>query len=108
MIRRPPRSTLFPYTTLFRSAEDVARAEAGQEGDPVPHASSKTGSVFPSGYPAGGPNSRTASGGRYANLPGAADVSVRSRVAQLAEHATVNRRVAGSSPAAGAPGPGAS
>src|SRR3712207_7646035 len=25
MIRRPPRSTLFPYTTLFRS-EDVRRA----------------------------------------------------------------------------------
>src|SRR5258708_22095006 len=23
MIRRPPRSTLFPYTTLFRSAEEV-------------------------------------------------------------------------------------
>src|SRR3712207_6395754 len=23
MIRRPPRSTLFPYTTLFRSAVDV-------------------------------------------------------------------------------------
>src|SRR2546426_9352002 len=23
MIRRPPRSTLFPYTTLFRSATDV-------------------------------------------------------------------------------------
>src|SRR2546422_4274802 len=23
MIRRPPRSTLFPYTTLFRSASDV-------------------------------------------------------------------------------------
>src|SRR3712207_8767172 len=23
MIRRPPRSTLFPYTTLFRSGEDV-------------------------------------------------------------------------------------
>src|SRR3712207_7788325 len=22
MIRRPPRSTLFPYTTLFRSADD--------------------------------------------------------------------------------------
>src|SRR2546427_6642703 len=30
MIRRPPRSTLFPYTTLFRSlfvAADVATAE---------------------------------------------------------------------------------
>src|SRR3989454_4948404 len=25
MIRRPPRSTLFPYTTLFRSAADQAQ-----------------------------------------------------------------------------------
>src|SRR3712207_8450146 len=25
MIRRPPRSTLFPYTTLFRSARDLRR-----------------------------------------------------------------------------------
>src|SRR5256884_8486172 len=25
MIRRPPRSTLFPYTTLFRSLGNVAR-----------------------------------------------------------------------------------
>src|SRR5258708_21304912 len=24
MIRRPPRSTLFPYTTLFRSREELA------------------------------------------------------------------------------------
>src|SRR5256885_3179899 len=23
MIRRPPRSTLFPYTTLFRSGDDI-------------------------------------------------------------------------------------
>src|SRR3712207_7477491 len=31
MIRRPPRSTLFPYTTLFRSAEPdfVVVAQAG-------------------------------------------------------------------------------
>src|SRR3712207_7598928 len=27
MIRRPPRSTLFPYTTLFRSAERRDRRE---------------------------------------------------------------------------------
>src|SRR2546422_4656054 len=27
MIRRPPRSTLFPYTTLFRSVEHVTRWE---------------------------------------------------------------------------------
>src|SRR3712207_7156357 len=25
MIRQPPRSTLFPYTTLFRSLDDVGR-----------------------------------------------------------------------------------
>src|SRR3712207_9244189 len=30
MIRRPPRSTLFPYTTLFRSAGDVAEHPDGQ------------------------------------------------------------------------------
>src|SRR2546426_8583416 len=28
MIRRPPRSTLFPYTTLFRSAQAQAAREA--------------------------------------------------------------------------------
>src|SRR3712207_7960398 len=28
MIRRPPRSTLFPYTTLFRSAERAAEVAA--------------------------------------------------------------------------------
>src|SRR2546427_7548585 len=27
MIRRPPRSTLFPYTTLFRSEKSTRRAE---------------------------------------------------------------------------------
>src|SRR3546814_8853997 len=36
MIRRPPRSTrtdtLFPYTTLFRSAEDIAREIDDREG----------------------------------------------------------------------------
>src|SRR3712207_7067953 len=29
MIRRPPRSTLFPYTTLFRSRRASARAAGG-------------------------------------------------------------------------------
>src|SRR5258708_12332540 len=28
MIRRPPRSTLFPYTTLFRSREELDEADA--------------------------------------------------------------------------------
>src|SRR3712207_8445940 len=30
MIRRPPRSTLFPYTTLFRSSLKKNRARVGQ------------------------------------------------------------------------------
>src|SRR3712207_7867061 len=32
MIRRPPRSTLFPYTTLFRSADDDRIAGAAGVG----------------------------------------------------------------------------
>src|SRR2546421_8069104 len=29
MIRRPPRSTLFPYTTLFRSSDAASTGKAG-------------------------------------------------------------------------------
>src|SRR5690349_24579697 len=32
MIRRPPKSTLFPYTTLFRSVRDHAQAAAEADG----------------------------------------------------------------------------
>src|SRR5258707_2650267 len=32
MIRRPPRSTLFPYTTLFRSSDKLARDFRGGRG----------------------------------------------------------------------------
>src|SRR3712207_7116134 len=35
MIRRPPRSTLFPYTTLFRSLPQVVQVEARQGGRPI-------------------------------------------------------------------------
>src|SRR3712207_7619379 len=34
MIRRPPRSTLFPYTTLFRSRREVPMAFQGRPGMP--------------------------------------------------------------------------
>src|SRR3712207_7318502 len=36
MIRRPPRSTLFPYTTLFRSQDHdlLERRHAGSGGEP--------------------------------------------------------------------------
>src|SRR2546430_11616079 len=42
MIRRPPRSTLFPYTTLFRSISEVDAEEEDQQARdrepvPIPH-----------------------------------------------------------------------
>src|SRR3712207_1705475 len=40
MIRRPPRSTLFPYTTLFRSAA------VAYSGGPRPYASAGMGELF--------------------------------------------------------------
>src|SRR5256885_11815601 len=47
MIRRPPRSTLFPYTTLFRSVEqgafgDQAPPRAGGQNPPIWSADSKS------------------------------------------------------------------
>src|SRR2546426_8087882 len=42
MIRRPPRSTLFPYTTLFRSQEDGVRSE-GQDAGAAGGGASATG-----------------------------------------------------------------
>src|SRR3712207_7813808 len=52
MIRRPPRSTLFPYTTLFRSPAHPAAAGRGMgaKQPDVPH----TGA--PDGAGAGGDN----------------------------------------------------
>src|SRR3712207_4982805 len=37
MIRRPPRSTLFPYTTLFRSGEKLLFKDANEGVEYVPH-----------------------------------------------------------------------
>src|SRR5260370_14723158 len=52
MIRRPPRSTLFPYTTLFRS-----QARSGL-GDRTPQAQGdqdQTGTYLRGSHPHGGP-----------------------------------------------------
>src|SRR3712207_7966005 len=43
MIRRPPRSTLFPYTTLFRSGVD--RGEFPRRHDPAHPAADERGYV---------------------------------------------------------------
>src|SRR3712207_7981422 len=76
MIRRPPRSTLFPYTTLFRSADLVAvpgdvldqhvgqglvRADLGGRGDAeLAHASSSP--APPGRAPSPGPRARAVAG----------------------------------------------
>src|SRR3712207_9079900 len=48
MIRRPPRSTLFPYTTLFRSEDRVAELVVAERPGPraaVPQAGQRDGDV---------------------------------------------------------------
>src|SRR2546427_12907712 len=44
MIRRPPRSTLFPYTTLFRSLE---RQEMGIHAPPPDHVAARRREAHP-------------------------------------------------------------
>src|SRR5687768_17651476 len=43
MVGRPPRSTLFPYTTLFRSAEETAHLLADDARDGVEQAADREG-----------------------------------------------------------------
>src|SRR3712207_7822624 len=43
MIRRPPRSTLFPYTTLFRSRQREEVEELPQRGDEAGHVGERRG-----------------------------------------------------------------
>src|SRR3712207_3240836 len=46
MIRRPPRSTLFPYTTLFRSNSEWKKRERGEEWQPGENLSAAIGQGF--------------------------------------------------------------
>src|SRR3712207_9556981 len=60
MIRRPPRSTLFPYTTLFRSAlAGIALTQMIEPGTPVVYGSFLTNIDLQSGSPVfGSPESQ--------------------------------------------------
>src|SRR5256885_12338017 len=69
MIRRPPRSTLFPYTTLFRSWLK-ARRRAPTAAAPPASGASRNANKTPD--PEGSP-------------PGTSDSNVKSRVASLRE-----------------------
>src|SRR2546429_7142353 len=42
MIRRPPRSTLFPYTTLFRSPQTAHTIAAGTRHEPASSANPRS------------------------------------------------------------------
>src|SRR3712207_7258958 len=46
MIRRPPRSTLFPYTTLFRSKQEIAALKPNElTRERIPSANDELGNV---------------------------------------------------------------
>src|SRR5256885_5036773 len=51
MIRRPPRSTLFPYTTLFRSGPFALLAGCAQSPAAVAERGTRSGKRLPSGNP---------------------------------------------------------
>src|SRR5258708_12522297 len=70
MIRRPPRSTLFPYTTLFRSIA-LAFAAAGADAIDV-----STGQVTPEEEPAFGRSYQTPFADSIRNKTGIATVAV--------------------------------
>src|SRR2546426_7605373 len=54
MIRRPPRSTLFPYTTLFRSGRQRREGRAAFRGSRGSHAGLRRGDERRGGGRAGG------------------------------------------------------
>src|SRR3712207_8109286 len=53
MIRRPPRSTLFPYTTLFRSPPARGHRVPEVQPDPNAHRRAERGAARPARPPAG-------------------------------------------------------
>src|SRR3712207_7123183 len=61
MIRRPPRSTLFPYTTLFRSSRDRFEPRRGHLGAARGSPRSATATRSPHGRKRADPPSRSAS-----------------------------------------------
>src|SRR2546422_5740821 len=58
MIRRPPRSTLFPYTTLFRSLEELDARHVDARGREDLGDGAPAGSVVVRPHPVGGAGAR--------------------------------------------------
>src|SRR3712207_8357969 len=62
MIRRPPRSTLFPYTTLFRSVETISSSRYGAR------SVARSRPKFDSAEPYGGDRKSTRLNSSHANI----------------------------------------
>src|SRR2546427_4364305 len=71
MIRRPPRSTLFPYTTLFRSPPSSGRRRAGRRFPEWWPGLEHGGCGDATSWPSGDPHV-------HRRVPGIAAVNVRS------------------------------
>src|SRR2546422_9643610 len=77
MIRRPPRSTLFPYTTLFRSCHDAAHGDRLWTGRTAARCGVLRGVVVEEANVA----VRGGSGGRLSNLMQGIDLGMLQRLA---------------------------
>src|SRR2546430_12852728 len=85
MIRQPPRSTLFPYTTLFRSRLARER-EAGRAADPDPSPGSHGASRRLDQHAGGATVQETLHVVDRSGLRDARRIDPRDRVARLEEH----------------------
>src|SRR5258707_6009756 len=65
MIRRPPRSTLFPYTTLFRSPQARRRAAARRD---LAGAARQAAAIHGPGLPRGRDRKSTRLNSSHANI----------------------------------------
>src|SRR6266516_7563790 len=89
MIRRPPRSTLFPYTTLFRSPPPPPRRRRSELPGAAPRGEANA---------APQPSQLRFRSGEGNPPSGAATIGHEGRLAQLGEHQLDKLGVTGSSP----------
>src|SRR6267154_6699851 len=98
MIRRPPRSTLFPYTTLFRSVRPGPRDARRGPGDRLNGPACRGGRCAPDGPKAGQPTAaaprRHGRAGTAWPADAAAETPARARRASGFEERYVTARYA--------------
>src|SRR3712207_6910184 len=83
MIRRPPRSTLFPYTTLFRSVEGITHSVRQDDGEQQSHAELEANAV----------PQRAAAAGEFCRVQGHALLADRKSTRLNSSHANISYAV---------------